>query len=109
MGCVQGSSVAKTEESKKIDELLKAEQKAPPNTKVLLLGTGEAGKTYVRFLYIFKTFYPLSILFGANALFRTFLKQIIFLTKEGDVKDDHRYIYTDFLGVVGETCMEVQF
>eukprot|EP01127_Copromyxa_protea_P012387 TRINITY_DN3226_c0_g1_i1.p1 TRINITY_DN3226_c0_g1~~TRINITY_DN3226_c0_g1_i1.p1 ORF type:complete len:349 (-),score=88.62 TRINITY_DN3226_c0_g1_i1:149-1195(-) len=64
MGCVQSAS-EKTDESKRIDELLKQEQKAPPNTKVLLLGTGEAGKT-------------------------TFLKQIIFLTKEGDVKDDHR-------------------
>lgn len=47
MGCVQSGN-AKPEESKRIDDMLRQEQKTPPNTKVLLLGTGEAGKTYVR-------------------------------------------------------------
>jgi hypothetical protein len=52
MGCVQQSGDPKPEEAKRIDEMLKQEQKVPPNTKVLLLGTGESGKTYVRYWYL---------------------------------------------------------
>jgi len=62
MGCTNSGSEKKTPVSDGIDKMLRDEQKTPTKTKVLLLGTGESGKT-------------------------TFLKQVIFLTNEGGVTD----------------------
>eukprot|EP01126_Amoeba_proteus_P050081 TRINITY_DN5886_c0_g1_i13.p1 TRINITY_DN5886_c0_g1~~TRINITY_DN5886_c0_g1_i13.p1 ORF type:complete len:208 (-),score=36.76 TRINITY_DN5886_c0_g1_i13:765-1388(-) len=77
MGCI--NSAPKSDQTKIIDQQIKQAKKEDTKVQVLFLGTGESGKS-------------------------TFLKQIIFLTKDGDVKDDFR-LQTKNIGAMKENLL----